>query len=157
GHEPQFPWGAEVASATRHNTFAAYDLGNGKMRWNIGGHGDKKHPNDPRSELHDCYFLGPPLPFAGRLYAIHEKKKELRLAVLEPQRGTIERIVPLAKVRDSMRDDTFRRLHAAHATYDNGILVCPTNAGAVVGVDLRSLRVAWGFVYRHDKRVPLKL
>jgi outer membrane protein assembly factor BamB len=155
--DPQFPWGEDVASAMRHNTLDAYDLGSGKMRWSIGGHGDKKHLNDPKSELHDSYFLGPPLPFAGRLYAIHEKKKELRLAVLEPQRGTIERIVPLAKVRDSMRDDTFRRLHAAHATYDNGILVCPTNAGAVVGVDLRTFRVAWGFVYRQDKRVPLKL
>jgi outer membrane protein assembly factor BamB len=150
--KPQFPWGAEVNDALHYNVLQAFDIGTGVLRWKLGGHGDKvKNVNDPKNEMHDGYFLGPPLPLGARLYAMHEKDKEMRLAVLDPARGTVKQIVPLAKIRTPMMEDMLRRLHAAHVAYGEGILVCPTNAGAIVGVDLRSMTIAWAHIYRVDK------
>jgi tetratricopeptide (TPR) repeat protein len=153
--KPQLPSDQEIYDAIHHNTLDAYYLGSGKLHWRLGGHGDKKGHNDPNGELYDSYFLGPPLPQGNRLYAMHEKQSELRLAVLEPRRGTVEHIVPLAKLRDSLLEDPFRRSHAAPVAYGDGILVCPTNAGGVVGVDLQSLNVAWGYVYPSEVQPPV--
>jgi outer membrane protein assembly factor BamB len=144
----QFPWGPEINEAIQHNVLHAAGLGDGKILWALGGHGAKRLANDPTGELHDSYFLGPPLPLGGKLYALTEKKQELRFVAIEPRRGTVERIVPLAKVRDSMLMDIGRRMHAAPIAYGGGILVCPTNAGAVIGVDVQSLGVVWAYVYR---------
>jgi outer membrane protein assembly factor BamB/tetratricopeptide (TPR) repeat protein len=151
GRRGQFPWGAQVNDAMQYNVLQAFDTGTGMMRWKLGGRGARKNLNDPKSEMHDCWFLGPPLPLSGRLYAVYEKGKELRLAVIVPASGKVERIELLAKVRTPLLEDMIRRLHAAHAAYGDGILVCPTNAGALVGVDLRSLSIAWAFIYRDDK------
>src|SRR5205823_383687 len=49
--------------------------------------------------------------------------------------------------------DPFRRVHAAHLSYGEGILVCPTNAGMVLGVDLLSHTLVWAYDYR-DKNLP---
>jgi outer membrane protein assembly factor BamB len=150
--KPQFPWGAEVNDALQYNVLQAFDTGTGHMRWKLGGHGEKvKNVNDPKSEMHDGYFLGPPLPLGARLYAMHEKDKKIRLAVIDPVRGTVQQTIPLAKIRMPMMEDMLRRLHAAHVAYGDGILVCPTNAGAIVGVDLRSMTIAWAYIYREDK------
>jgi tetratricopeptide (TPR) repeat protein len=159
----QLPWGLEVNDAMQHNVLQAFNAGTGVMNWKLGGHGEmQKNLNDPKHEMHDCYFLGPPLPLGGRLYVIHEKAKETRLALIDPRSGRIDRIVPLARIRTPMLDDMWRRLHAAHAAYGDGILVCPTNAGGIIGVDIRSLQVAWAYIYREDKpadklEIPPKL
>src|SRR5262249_12835885 len=44
--------------------------------------------------------------------------------------------------------DVSRRVQAVHLAYAEGILVCPTNAGAVLGVDLLSRSLVWAFPYR---------
>jgi outer membrane protein assembly factor BamB len=141
----------EIDDAVKHNVLQAYVAGNGRMRWKLGGTGAKKNTNDPKGEMNDCHFLGPPLSLGGRLYAIHAKDKELRLAVIQAATGKIDRIVSLAKTGTPLVEDMFRRLHAAHAAYGDGILVCLTNAGAILGVDLRSLTIAWAYIYREDK------
>jgi len=41
-----------------------------------------------------------------------------------------------------------RRAHAAPLAYGEGILVCPTNAGAVFGVDFLTHRLLWAYAYR---------
>ncbi len=44
---------------------------------------------------------------------------------------------------------------AAHLAYGNGLLLCPTNAGSLLGVDLLSGSLAWSHVYRGpDEAVP---
>jgi hypothetical protein len=151
--KPQLPWGAEVNDATLHNVLHAYGAGDGKMRWKLGGTGAKKNTNDPKGEMNGCHYLGPPLPLGGRLYAIHAQDNALRLAVIQPATGKLDRIISLAKTGTPLLEDPFRRLHAAHPAYGDGILVCPTNAGAIVGVDLRSLSIAWAYRYREDKSV----
>ena len=39
-------------------------------------------------------------------------------------------------------------MQAAHLAYADGILVCPTNAGVVLGVDLLSHSLVWAHSYR---------
>src|SRR5262249_26476081 len=56
--------------------------------------------------------------------------------------------------RDSLLEDGLRRLHAARAAHAKGILVCPTNAGTVVGVDLTAQKPVWTYVYREDRARP---
>ena len=46
--------------------------------------------------------------------------------------------------------DVSRRLNAVHLAYGEGILVCPTNAGEVLGVDLLSRSLAWAYPYREQ-------
>ena len=43
-----------------------------------------------------------------------------------------------------------RRIHAAQLSYSDGILVCPTNAGAVLGVELLSHSLVWAYSYRES-------
>src|SRR5262249_11816881 len=51
--------------------------------------------------------------------------------------------------------DSIRRLQAAHLAYGDGILVCPTNAGLVLGVDLLSQSLVWAHSYRDGSQQPL--
>ena len=47
-----------------------------------------------------------------------------------------------------MQNDVIRRTWAAHLAYGEGILVCPTNAGAVFGVNLLENSLVWAYPYR---------
>ena len=74
-----------------------------------------------------------------------------------PGRPTvIEPIQSLGKVMQQHRitHDPIRRLNAAHLGYGEGILVCPTNAGEVLGVDLLSRSLAWAYPYREQMPTP---
>jgi outer membrane protein assembly factor BamB len=46
-----------------------------------------------------------------------------------------------------LRAEPFRRIQAAHLAYGDGILVCPTNVGMLVGVDLLTGNLAWAIPY----------
>jgi outer membrane protein assembly factor BamB len=149
GQMPQLPWGSEVNDALQYSVLQAFDLGSGRMTWKIGGHGDKhKNTNDPKNELHDTYFLGPPLTIGGKLYLMTEKNQELRLVCLDGAKGTITWIQTLATTKEKMLQDMTRRSHAAPLAYGEGILVCPTNAGAVIGVDFLTHSLMWAYAYR---------
>jgi outer membrane protein assembly factor BamB len=143
-------FGAGVQDKVLHSKLQAFDLVNGKIHWQLGGRGEK----DP---LSDCYFLGPPLPLAGKIYVLTEKQQELRLVCVNPvfartATGSwvprVESVQTLATTRDKMQQDVARRTEAAHLAYGEGILVCPTNAGAVLGVDLLSNSLVWAYPYR---------
>jgi outer membrane protein assembly factor BamB/tetratricopeptide (TPR) repeat protein len=134
------PWGQKVDDAIHHNRLLGFNLGDGKLVWELGGCG--------KGQLDDSAFLGPPLPLGGKLYVLNEKGQELRLVCLEPKRGKLGWLLPVAKVRHALLDDPYRRAAAAPLAYGEGVLVCPTNAGAVVGVDIESASVLWGHVYR---------
>ncbi|HXG11688.1 MAG TPA: PQQ-binding-like beta-propeller repeat protein, partial [Gemmataceae bacterium] len=122
------------------NRLRAIDLETGKIIWEVGGRGD--------GELADCYFLGPPLPLDGRLHVLIEKKSELRLVCLGAERGNILWTQTLANYRDHILLDARRRVQAAHLSYDDGILVCSTNAGMLFGVELLTRSLLWVYSYR---------
>lgn len=137
----------EVMEAINHNKLQALDLTKeGKLAWEIGGVGD--------GPLDNSYFLGPPLPLGGRLYVLNEKQQELRLLTLDPATGKLLAMQPLAATKDlKLSQDPLRRTQAAHLAYGEGILVVPTNAGAVFGYDLLSNSLLWAYPYR-NKNAP---
>jgi outer membrane protein assembly factor BamB len=132
-----------------HNKLAAYDLKTGKLHWEVGGHDKEK-----AGELADTFFLGPPLPIHGKLYVLTEKNQELRLVCLDPspEGRTVKPEVVwsqrLADVRDKLLEDPGRRMQAVLLAAGGGILVCPTNAGAVLGVDSLTGSLLWVHSYR---------
>src|SRR5207249_3879660 len=60
---------------------------------------------------------------------------------------------PLAKVQDRFIASPLRRTQPVHLAYGDGVLVCPTNAGAVLGVDLLTQDLVWAYTYREGKPV----
>jgi outer membrane protein assembly factor BamB len=143
------------------NRLTAVDLETGKLRWSLGGRSNNAGPgteDDPNAgaatRLLDTYFLGPPLPQAGKLYVLTEKNAELRLVCLDPAKTDAQGVPELVWVQslgtanNRLPQDSLRRLQAAHLAYADGILVCPTNAGAVLGVDLLSRSLVWAHSYR---------
>jgi outer membrane protein assembly factor BamB len=136
--------GPELADAADSNRLLAFDAATGKQVWQAGGRGDS-----PSGTLSDCYFLGPPLPLEGRLYALTEKNTEITLVGLNSA-GALEWDQPLAYAPTRLRYDPGRRLQAAVPVYAEGVLVCPTNAGVVVGVDVTGAGLVWAYPYRSE-------
>src|SRR5262249_46310475 len=102
----------------------------------------------------DSYFLGAPLPVGGKLYALNERDNgELRLVCIDPAKGqVIPPLQTLGTVQQPNRVgwDVTRRIHTVHLAYGEGILVCPTNAGQVLGVDLLARSLAWAYEYKES-------
>jgi outer membrane protein assembly factor BamB len=132
----------------------AYELRTGKLIWELGGTSADKEETTDKAKLSGCYFLGPPLPVGDKLYVLVDKNSELRLVCLDCTRDPVHPAVcwiqTLANLRDKMLQDVRRRVQAAHLSYGQGILVCPTNAGVVLGIDLLAQSFAWAYAYRED-------
>src|SRR5262249_16957967 len=137
-----------LKGAVLHSKLRAYDLVSGKLKWEVGGRGKEKE------ELYDSYFLGPPMPMAGKLYCLTEKNQDLRLICLEAATGKLLQVQQLATTRDKLQVDVARRVQAAHLSYGEGMLVCPTNAGAILGIDLLTNSLVWAFSYREKSDAP---
>jgi outer membrane protein assembly factor BamB len=146
----------------------AVELETGKLRWTVGGRGtgptkDKEEAKDQSAatELLDTFFLGPPLPLGGKLYLLVEKNTELRLVCLDPAKLDAQNAPEvvwqqsLGTSNYRLPQDSLRRLQAAHLAYADGILVCPTNAGVVLGVDLLSHSLVWAHPYRDGSQAPV--
>lgn len=113
--------------------------------------------------LADCFFMGPPLPLAGKLYVVIEKDGDLRLVCLDPSKmekstrnptqdvPTLVWSQVLGQPTGKLPQDSFRRFQAIHLGYSDGILVVPTNAGAVLGIDLFSHSLLWAANYKSNK------
>jgi len=115
----------------------------GAAQWIVGGESGEDEPN-----LAGAFFLGPPLPLDGRLYAIAEFNGEIRLVVLDAKTGRLQWQQQLAHADNrTILVDAGRRLSGATPSYDGGILVCPTSVGAVVAVDATTRELLWGFQY----------
>ena len=124
------------------NRLAAHDIHTGKLRWQVGGPPDAAAP-----PLGGAYFLGPPLPLMGQLYVLAEIQGEIRLLVLDPATGKELWSQQLAVAPESILFDPLRRSAGISPAYADGILVCPTGVGAVVGVDLGTRSLLWGHRY----------
>jgi outer membrane protein assembly factor BamB len=141
----------QLTDAVYHNRLLALDLETGKVAWSLGGRRREAGPGRAAgSSLLNSFFLGAPLPLAGKLFALVEKEQELRLLCLEPATGEIVWTQTLATTRNKMVLDGGRRLHAVHLSAADGVLVCPTNSGAVFGVDLFSHSLLWAYAYREE-------
>jgi outer membrane protein assembly factor BamB len=141
--EPPLPdWGPELTEAAGCNRLLALDAGSGKPAWSLGGPGTASGP------FADTYFLGPPLPLDDRLYVLTEKDHELALLCLDVFGGTLLGRQALAYAPTRLLLDPGRRLLAGRPVYADGVLICPTTAGVVVGVDVVTHGLAWAYPYR---------
>lgn len=140
--------GGPLGEAIRHNRLQAYQE-EGKLIWDVGSKGGK-------NEAADSFFLSAPLPLAGKLFVLNQKEHDLRLLALDPATGAVLSARKLGKLADEVPDAAHRRLLALHLAHANGILVCPTDAGAVLGVEAATGRTLWAFQYepQEARRVP---
>lgn len=127
-----------------HNQLVALDLKReGAYRWMVGGETGLDEP-----KLASAFFLGAPLPLFGQLYVLAEIHSEIRLVVLDAQTGRQEWSQQLAHVdAQTILNDPQRRLSGASPSFSDGIVVCPTSAGAVVAVDMATRSLLWGYQY----------
>ena len=128
----------------RTNQLVAVELkSEGKIQWRVGD----ADGLDER-QLAGAFFLGPPLPALGQLFALAEFNGEIRLVVLNARTGRLEWQQQLAHLDNRTIDrDTMRRLMGATPSFADGVLVCPTAAGAVVAVDAATRTLLWGYQY----------
>jgi outer membrane protein assembly factor BamB len=138
-----------LTDALFYNTLRALDVHTGAVLWEVGGR-SRAVPAD----LRDAYFLGPPLPLGACLYALVEKQEDVNLVCLNPEKGELLWSQTLATARDKILVDVNRRVQAAHLAYADGVLVCPTNTGAILGFDPLSRRLLWAHTYRDKSLAP---
>jgi outer membrane protein assembly factor BamB len=142
---------ASFIEMSKRSVLIAINLESGKREWEQGPEANASLGTT--EELADSYFLGAPLPLDGKLYVLNEKNAELRLVCLDPaNKGKPVWTQALASVRERLQMDVSRRIQAVHLAYADGILVCPTNAGAILGVDLLTRSLLWAFPYREKSR-----
>lgn len=147
------PIGDRLGKWHYHNELVAYDLREGLPAWIVGTY----EPDQPFS---DCFFLGAPLPLGDKLYVLVEISGEIRLMCLVNRRTwdaaagrhrAAPEIIwsqPLCQVNRRLPDDPGRRLHTAQIAYRDGMLICPTNAGVVLAVDLLTRSLVWAHAYQ---------
>lgn len=131
------------------NRLSAYSLkGQGKLvrEWPVGYAGDP---------LQGAYFLGPPLPLGDALYVLAElggaeNNGALALVALDPQAAPAESVLwtqTLGVVEQSILYDNLRRTGGFSPSFAEGVLVCPTGSGKIIGFDLMSRSLLWGYSY----------
>jgi len=132
--------GGEAAASS--NRLAAYAIRTGKLAWELGG------PSGPDAlPLAETFFLGPPLPLGDQLYVLGEIKGEVRLLALDGSSGKLIWSQQLAMVDSGAAQSPLRRMAGASPSYADGVLVCPTAAGALVGIELSTRWLLWGYGY----------
>ena len=106
----------------------------------------------------DAIFLGAPLPINGKLYVLIEQAGVLRLVCLDPKNLVV---VPgqtrkpalvwsqkIGRPNMNLPLDSMRRYQGVTLAASEGIIVCPTNSGAIVAVDSMSRSLLWAYAYR---------
>ena len=134
------------------NRLCAYDLPTqGKLVWEIDGAAR-------RDELQGAFFLGAPVAVGQSLYCLVEIKSEtaIYLLALDRKTGEVQWRQQLANLEIGIARNTKRRLQASMPSYDEGMLVCPTNAGVMIGVDLAKQSLVWAYRYQSEEQSPLE-
>lgn len=145
-----------LAAWYQHNKLVAFEINTGRVAWEIGTTNLENNP------FADTFFLGPPLPLGGKLYVLAETNREIRLLCLESRPAWLPELnreghkveliwaQPLCLVDQPLQQDVRRRTQAAHLSYSDGLLICPTNAGMVLAVDLLTRTLVWAHPYQVD-------
>jgi len=134
------------------NRLRAFNIASGKIEWELGGETNKI------DEFSNSHFLCAPIAVGGKLYVLNEKNSgDLRVVCLDPGTGKVigaPQTLGTVKSDHLYFKDIARRVNAIHLAYAEGILVCPTNAGEVLGVDLLSQSLGWAYKYRDKQPNP---
>jgi tetratricopeptide (TPR) repeat protein len=183
---PQYRQAGELAEAIRAGRLVSVNMQTGKVAWELGRLTVNKYQDKPLPPLPprltedeadkttsafqlclDAVFLGPPLPLNGKLYALAEQAGVIRLLCLDPRvlvpvPGRVERVPALlwtqklGKPNNSLPTDSVRRYQGALLAAGDGIVVCPTNSGVVIAVDIMSHSLLWGHAYKKTSPTPTR-
>ena len=106
----------------------------------------------------DAIFLGAPLPLNGKLYVLIEQAGVLRLVCLDPRnlvavpgqtrRPALVWTQKIGRPNNNLPQDSIRRYQGASLAASEGIILCPTNSGAIVAVDTMSRSLLWAHAYK---------
>jgi outer membrane protein assembly factor BamB len=147
--------GGVLGEALFHNRLQGYDLESGLLIWEIGAPPDGWARSDAaEDDAAESFFLSAPLPLSGRLIVLNEKNQKLRLMTLDPPTGRVLSIRTLATYRDRITVAINRRFTGLHLAHSDGMLVAPTHAGALLGVDAFTGRLLWSFTYDRKQAGP---
>ncbi|MDX1964244.1 MAG: PQQ-binding-like beta-propeller repeat protein [Pirellulales bacterium] len=114
----------------------------GALEWQVGG---PTGENEPR--LANVYFLGAPLPLQRELYILGEVGNELSLYCLAAENGRLIWSQPLLRSEIPLADAPQRQISNLAPSFADGLLICPTRQGVVVGVDVFQRGLAWAATY----------
>lgn len=173
----QFPGGIQpgmggnmgLRGMTEYSALVAIDIETGRRAWRLGGlaaavmtEEEEEKTSNTQLLTENAIFLGPPLPHNGRLYVLYERNNQIRLACLDPHKLVVQpaangkrpdRVPELLWVQNlgtpntRLSQDSLRRIQPAYLTYSDGILICPTNCGAVIAVDINARSLKWAKPY----------
>lgn len=109
--------------------------------WQAGG----RLTDGATGPLADHLFLGPPLPLGGVLFAITESRRELNLVKLDAATGRVVWIQSFGLVEQPLfhRGQAHRAMSACLPAFAEGIVICPTGTGLVVGIDALFGEILW--------------
>jgi outer membrane protein assembly factor BamB len=139
GAMPDAPGAAGVLSAREH-----FSGRQGRLRWKVGGPDGGAEP-----ALAGVSFLGPPLPWQGRLYVEIEHRGAISVVELDARSGRVEWQEELALVDETLGADPVRKLTGATPSLSaDEMLICPTSGGAIIAVDPVSRSLAWAYRYK---------
>jgi len=142
------------------NSLSAYTIANrGGLRWRLpaaGGGGDQSGDQKGPAADSTAWYLGAPLPVGRQLFVLVEERGEIRLDVLDAATGAVEWSQPFAELDEDRaignRESQSRRLAGLSPALAEGVLVCPTGAGAVVAVDLATRTLLWAHEYPQPRQ-----
>ncbi len=98
---------------------------------------------DRSQTLAGHFFLGPPLPVEGCLYAVTESDCQLNLVALRSETGELMWSQGIGFVGLPIDVDTGRYPLSCSPTFADGVVVCPTQLGMLVGVDALTGSLLW--------------
>jgi len=137
-------------AAPMQNRLVAYDLKTGKTLWEAGSAREQQG-----DLLAGAFFLGTPLPWMGRLYALMDLGSAPHLAVLHPQTGELELLQPLGSEEIDLNGfDRSRWLSGLSPVSVAGVLICPTGPDSVTAYDPARRRLQWRFRLRPRTESP---
>ncbi len=126
------------------NKIVSYNLETGRPRWEIGGTA-MDEPFDRR--LAGEYFFGVPVADQDDLFVIGERDNEIRLFALDKDTGRPKWSQLTAYSDAKIERDFGRRWWNAQVGVGQGVIVCPTTVGWLVGIDRLNRSVLWAYRY----------
>ncbi len=180
-NQPQIN-GQDLKAYFEQNALSAYGLQDGRLQWDLNGNDPAFKQSHfismPISIGGKLYVLnekqiptpggGVGNPFIGGRMNPYPGESELRLVCIDPSKlekvgnsskPAIIAVQPLGGVSQDARylQDVSRRVNGIQLAYGEGVLVCPTNAGEVFGIDLMTRSLVWSYPYRETAHQMIQL
>ncbi len=148
----------EMKSLLVGNELTAHHAQTGKLQWDAGRReGARANP----------VFRGAPFPRDGKLYLLNQKGDDLRLLSMDldpkkwkaPRGPDVEKTLVLMKIPAAEQPafHPFHRTQALHIAEAGELLICPTHAGVLFGVDRAKMEVRWKYEYLDKKAIPTSI